>query len=804
MRRLSNAFDGILFKPLNREESSRRACHLDLCRPRCKNSKSLPDAFRLQAMRLSLLILAVLPCPLLAAEPTGAELYASKCASCHGGKGEGTKTYKRSLEGDRSILQLSKYVAETMPEDDPGSVSAAEAEKISAYLHDAFYSPVARDRNRPARVELARLTVPQYRNSVADLVNQFRWNANWGDKRGLNGEYYKGRNHNKNERVIERLDAEVAFDFGKETPETGKFPDPHQFAISWNGSILPEETGNYDFVIRTEQAMQFWINDLEKPAIDATVKSGMQSEYVHSVYLVAGRAYPIRLNFSKAKQGVDDSKKNPKRPVLPAGISLNWKPPRGAVETIPSRVLSPVNFPEQFALGTPFPPDDRSLGWERGTAVSKEWDAAATDAALETATYVSAKINDLAKTTDAAPDRLAKLKEFAKTFAERAFRRPLSDDQKKLIEKQFDPSRGTDVSIKRVVLIVLKSPLFLYREVGGQGDAFDTASRLSFGLWDSIPDAELHEAATQGRLKTREQVLAQATRMLDSPRAKPKVRQFFHHWLNVEQAGELGKDAKRFAGFDPQVVADLRTSLDQFVGDIVWGKSPEFKRLLSGDEIPLNGRLAKLYGAELPADAKFTAVKLDPGQRSGVLTHPYILANFAYTSESSPIHRGVFLTRGVLGLSLRPPPEAVAPLLADLHPSLNTRERVSLQTKAQNCMTCHGIINPLGFTLEKFDAIGRYRTQDNTKVVDDTGSYLARDGQAITLKGPVELGKYLANSPEVHAAFAVQVFHHVAQQPIRAYGPTAHADLTKKFTDGGFDVRKLFAEAAVTMASRAP
>ena len=751
-------------------------------------------------MRFSLFATIVLAFPSSAAEPTGAELYASKCASCHGAKGEGSKKYKRSLEGDRSVLQLSKYVAETMPEDAPGTLSQTDAEKVSAYLHDAFYSPVARDRNRPARIELARLTVPQYRNSIADLINHFRWNANWGDKRGLTGEYYKGRNHNKGERVIERLDAEVKFDFGILTPEKDKFPDPHQFAIAWNGSISPPETGFYEFVIRTEHAMQFWLNDAQKPLIDATVKSGNQTEYVAGMYLVAGRAYPIRLNFSKAKQGVDDSKKNPNRPVLPASISLNWKPPDGVVEPIPSRVLSPVNSPEQFALGTPFPPDDRSLGWERGTAVSKEWDAATTEAALETATYVSAKINDLAKTNDAAGDRVVKIRDFAKAFAERAFRRPLTEDHKKLVEKQFESQKEIDIAVKRVVLLVLKSPQFLYREVGGSGDAFDVASRLSFGLWDSIPDADLYAAATQGQLKTREQVLTHATRMLESPRAKPKVRQFFHHWLTVEQAKELSKDFKRFAGFDPQVVTDLRVALDLFVEEIVWGKSADFKRLLTSDEILLNGRLAKLYGAELPADAGFTKVKLDAGRRSGVLTHPYLLANFAYTAESSPIHRGVFLTRGVLGLSLRPPPEAVTPVAPDLHPSLSTRERVSLQTKAQNCMNCHGIINPLGFTLEKFDAIGRYRNEDNKKPVDDVGVYLGRDGKPVTLKGPVELGKFLANSPEVHAAFAVQVFHHVAQQPIRAYGPTAHADLTKAFTDGGLDIRKLFAEAAVTMA----
>jgi len=752
-------------------------------------------------LRAVLPILLVLPFTATAAEPTGAELYAKQCASCHGAKGEGTKKYKRSLEGDRSVQQLSKYVRETMPEDAPGSLSQADAEKVSAYLHDAFYSPVARDRNRPARVELARLTVPQYRNAVADLVQSFRGGSEGGDKRGLTGEYFKGRNRNKNERVIERLDAEVKFDFGKETPEKDKFPDPHQFAITWRGSLLAEETGFHDFVVRTEHSMQLWVNDTRTALIDATVKSGNQTEYVASLFLVAGRPYPIRLNFSKAKQGVDDSKKNPNRPVQPASISLNWKPPHGVVETIPSRVLSPVNFPEQFAPATPFPPDDRSLGWERGTSVSKEWDAATTEAALETATYVSAKINDLAKTTDAAADRPAKLKEFARTFAERAFRRPLSEDQKKLVEKQFDAAKELDVAIKRVVLLVLKSPQFLYRELGGTGDEFDVASRLSFGLWDSIPDAELIAAAGKGQLKTREQVLAQATRMIEHPKARAKVRQFFHHWLNIEGSKELGKDASRFPGFDPQTVADLRLALDLFVEDVMWSKGSDFKKLLTSAELFLNGRLAKLYGVELPPASTFVKVKLDPGQRSGVLTHPYLLANFAYSAESSPIHRGVFLTRGILGLSLRPPPEAVTPVAPDLHPSLSTRERVSLQTKAANCMQCHGIINPLGFTLEKFDAIGRFRTEDNKKPVDDTGVYLGRDVKPLTLRGPVELGKFLADSPEVHAAFATQVFHHVAQQPIRAYGATAQADLTKAFVAGGFDMKKLFAEAATTMAT---
>src|SRR5205085_3429512 len=109
---------------------------------------------------------------------------------------------------------------------------------------------------------------------------------------------------------------------------------------------------------------------------------------------------------------------------------------------------------------------------------------------------------------------------------------------------------------------------------------------------------------------------------------------------------------------------------------------------------------------------------------------PYLLAAFAYTGSTSPIHRGVFLTRNVLGVAMRPPPDAFTPLAEDLHPGLTTRERVALQTKPANCQSCHNVINPLGFTLEKFDAVGRYRTQENGKPVDASGAYETHSGQA--------------------------------------------------------------------------
>ena len=113
-----------------------------------------------------------------------------------------------------------------------------------------------------------------------------------------------------------------------------------------------------------------------------------------------------------------------------------------------------------------------------------------------------------------------------------------------------------------------------------------------------------------------------------------------------------------------------------FLEDVVWSDASDFRQLLLADSLYMNGRLAKFYGAEPPADGTFEKVFLQSDERAGVLTHPYLMAGYAYTSTSSPIHRGVFVARSVLGRSLRPPPEAVAPLPPDLHFDLTTRERV--------------------------------------------------------------------------------------------------------------------------------
>ncbi len=732
--------------------------------------------------------------------PAGEAVYKQQCAACHGAKGEGSKQYSKALAGSRTSTELAAFISKSMPPG-PKKCPVGDSKLVAAYIYDAFYSPVAQARNKPAHVALSRLTVRQYRNAVADLIGSFRGPTNLNDSRGLHAEYFKTARLRNTDRVVERIDPEVKFDYGTTGPTPGQ-ADPYQFAMKWDGSIIAPDTGEYEFVVRTEHAIQLWVNDFKQPLIDALVKSGNDNEYRATLFLIAGRAYPLRLDFSKGVTGVDNLEKVKQKPPTKASISLLWRRPKQSLEVIPQRCLAPITVAQAYVPSTPFPPDDRSIGYERGTSVSKAWDDATTNDAIDTASYVVARLREFTGAADNAPDREVKLKAFCKQFVERAFRRPITPELEQFyVTKRFQNTPDLETAVKRVVLLTLKSPRFLYHETGIiPQDAYEVASNLSFGLWDSIPDKELLKAAATGQLSTREQIMKQAERMAADPRAWVKLREFLFLWLKLDQSPDLAKDVKRFPGFDQETASDLRTSLELFLENVVWNDKSDYRELMLTDKVFLNGRLAKLYGASLPSDSGFQQISLNGDERAGVLTQPYLLASFAYTDNSSPIHRGVLIARNMLGRTLQPPPAAFAPLAADLHPKLTTRQRVALQTKPAACNGCHGMINPLGFTLERFDAIGRLRDKENDQPIDATGSYLGRTGDTAKFGGAKDLAQFLAKSPEAHAAFVEKLFHHLVKQPVLAYGPKTLPNLQGFFETHDYNIRDLMVEIMATTA----
>jgi len=724
---------------------------------------------------------------------SGQELYAQVCLRCHGTQGEGAGDRKRALEGDLSVGELARLIHRTMPEEDPGSLSEEQARDVAAYIHEAFYSPVARERLRPPRVELSRLTARQYRYAVADLVGSFRPALAERGEPGLKGLYFRGRRlGGEKESVLKRADPRIAFDFGTAAP-VPEIAEPQEFSIRWEGALWAPVTGEYEFVIRTEHAARLWLNGNATPLIDAWVKSGAESEYRGTIFLLAGRPYPLRVEYTKGKQGVDDSAKQKKQESQPSSMTLLWRrPDEQSVAVVPARVLSQARPPESCVCGTTFPPDDRSFGWERGNAVSKGWEQATTTAALETADYVVTHLDSLAGTGEEGGDRQEKLVEFCLRFAERAFRRPLSASQREiLVNRPFANPADGDQAVRQSVLRVLKFPQFLYQEFRPVGDDWDVAARLAWALWDSIPDDVLRKAAERGELATEEQRRTQAERMLADPRGRNKLREFVFVWLKADLPMEVVKDERLFPGYDEALLSDLRTSLELFWDAVVWSEGSDFRQLLSAEELWLNDRLSRWYGGELPDGGEFQPVVRRGEQRAGVVTHPYLMARLARTDESSPIHRGVFLARGVLGRLLKPPPEAVTPLPIEVQPDLTTRERVLLQTSPEECAGCHALINPLGFALENFDPIGRFRLEDRGRPVNAEGTYTSRTGEVVLFEGSQQLAEFLVASPEATAAFTRQLFQHLVQQAPAAWGPGTQDRLVEDFRASGCHIRRL-------------
>lgn len=752
------------------------------------------------------------PLPLRAqeAEHPGAAIYRKLCASCHGDKGQGVKDeYDEPLHGNRSVDALAKRIARTMPEDNVGACVGEDAKQVAAYIYDAFYSPQAQWRLKPPEFDFARLTVPQYRASVADLLGRFRSGSDrpFGDERGLKARYSgkkpiefgpqlppdpdEDKQRRRERASFERTEARIAFAFGAESPDPTQLR-PEEFNNRWDGSLVAPETGTYEFILRTENGARLWVNDPKKPLIDAWVSTGPEvREEKKSVFLLGGRAVPFAVEHFKFRE-------------KSASIEVCWKPPHGAEEVIPASQFIPRGSPVVMAVKTAFPADDRSTGYERGTSVSKEWDAATTEAAIDVAEHVDEHLDELAGTKGDAPDRAEKLKLFARRFAEAGFRRPLSEeDYQRLIERQFSGAKSPELAVKRIVLLTLKSPRFLYPEFPDDTppDAYDIAGRLALYLWDSLPDAKLLQAAAEGKLGTRDEIAAQANRMLADPRTRAKVRGFFHHWLELDRAEAVSKDPKAFPDFGTAVLADLRKSLELFLDEVVWSERSDYRELLYSDALYLNGRLGKLYGKPVASD-DFQRVTFDPKQRAGVVTHPYLLAAFAYSKQTSPIHRGVFLTRTIVGMTLKPPPDAVAFEDAKFEQHMTMREKVTELTKNTNCMGCHATINPLGFSLENYDAIGRWRTKENDRVIDPISDFATDEGQTIRLTGARDVVKFAAESGSGHRAFIHHLFHHTAKQAVEVYGPDTLEALRQSFAGSNFHIRKLLAEMATIAATR--
>ena len=351
----------------------------------------------------------------------------------------------------------------------------------------------------------------------------------------------------------------------------------------------------------------------------------------------------------------------------------------------------------------------------------------------------------------------------------RAFRRPLTNNEAMVLLDLFEQGpelggSGDDFAdgVELVLSTLLQSPHFLYRMELSQtpNDAglvplngWEVASKLSYALWNTMPDRELFAAADAGELGTADQVRAQAWRMLEDERAHAVVQDFHGQLMGTGNYGNIYKDPEDFPAYDPVLNETMRLEVEAFVEEVVFGEEAGVYSLFTAPYTFVNQDLAPIYGLSA-AGSELQRVDLDPTQRGGLLLQSGFLASHADSTTPSSIHRGVFVDLEVLCLDLPDPPANVTGLPAR-EPGATNRERVEQHTGEGTCGgTCHQeMINPAGFAFEGYDALGQVRELDNGFPVDASGSMTLSEG-AIAWATGREFVQLLAEHPDTHRCYA--------------------------------------------------
>lgn len=341
-------------------------------------------------------------------------------------------------------------------------------------------------------------------------------------------------------------------------------------------------------------------------------------------------------------------------------------------------------------------------------------------------------------------------------FARRAFRRPVEEGEVDRLMRLFHHAEargdGFEASVRLALRAALVSPSFLYLVERDRHDAngpypvsdHELACRLSYFLWASMPDTELSDLADAGRLHDPEVLERQVRRMLADGKSRALAEDFAGQWLRVGNLAELADPDRRLF---PEFTTELRDAMTEeaiaFVHAILRDDRSVLE-LLDSDYTYLNERLAKHYGIEGVSGPEFRRVPLKDRNRGGVLGMAAVLTLTSYPRRTSPVLRGKWVLEELLGTPPPPPPPMVKALPADdrVRDGMTFRQRLELHRKDANCASCHARLDPLGFGLENYDVLGRWRDEIKGEPVDASGKLTT--GEDFT--GPAALRAILAGS----------------------------------------------------------
>jgi hypothetical protein len=401
---------------------------------------------------------------------------------------------------------------------------------------------------------------------------------------------------------------------------------------------------------------------------------------------------------------------------------------------------------------------------------------------------------------------------FVQKFGRRAYRRPLMADEVSALMGVYSgivPSADAATGVQGVIAAILVSPNFLFRPEFGDATPtlpnatrltpYETAARLASLLWASVPDDTLLDAAAAGQLATKEQVAAQARRMLTDAKAKAAVASFYDQWFGLSLLDSATKDANAYPTFDDNLRASMKEETRELVAHVIWNDDARLSTLLTAPYSFVNGPLAALYGISGPVGGSYQKVTLDPEQRLGLLTQASLLTAFGRTNESSPVKRGKWIWTRLLCEDMPEPPPGVPPL-PQAKTGVSNRDALLAHTADPACASCHDRIDGLGFGLENYDGIGAYRTTDQGVPVDPTGTIVETNDINGAFTGVKALTGLLLRSTELSQCAPTQWFRYLIARHETVDDACSVVAVREAFAKSGGDLRELMVTLTQTDA----
>jgi hypothetical protein len=325
------------------------------------------------------------------------------------------------------------------------------------------------------------------------------------------------------------------------------------------------------------------------------------------------------------------------------------------------------------------------------------------------------------------------------------------------------------------------------------------ATRLSYLLWGSTPDGPLLDKAAAGQLDTKEQILEQAKAMLADDRARDVVRYFTNTLYGIGGIDALDRPTDLFPTFNRSLGPLFRQETERFIDDVVWKGAGDFATLFNASYTFVNGPLATFYGLSGVTGNDFQRVERDPAKRLGLLTHASILASTTPGSRNDPVVRGKFIYESLFCRVVPNPPPGIVPVEPPADPTRTTRERFTAHREVEPCKSCHTMLDPIGFGLENFDAVGLWRDTENGKPIDASGA-LPNVDVAGPFDGPSDLAKKIAASADARNCFADKWLAFAYGRVMGDADACARGQLENAFNQSGDNIKALLLAATQTDA----